>query len=212
MIEDLRVMSLFRGMDPGVLERFICEKHIYKAMYNKETLIYNQNTRCNTMDLVCSGKLEARTLAPNGSETVLFEFTPGSIVGPNLLFGNRNVYPMSIVSTMETIVVHITKYCVAQLLRDYGFTMEFVKIISENSQGMNKKISMFTQKTLRDNLVDYLQYLAIEQKTTTVLLPITKKQLANYLGVQRPSLFRELKRMKEEGLIEISNRNITMHF
>jgi len=44
------------------------------------------------------------------------------------------------------------------------------------------------------------------------LLPITKKQLADYFGVQRPSLFRELKRMKDEGLIEIANKKIYIKF
>ena len=48
-------------------------------------------------------------------------------------------------------------------------------------------------------------------KSKTIILPISKKQLADHFGVQRPSLFRELKRMKDEGLIEIDNRNITIH-
>jgi Mn-dependent DtxR family transcriptional regulator len=30
------------------------------------------------------------------------------------------------------------------------------------------------------------------------------------LGVQRPSLFRELKKMKDEGIIEIDNRTIQL--
>ncbi|MDD3253809.1 MAG: helix-turn-helix domain-containing protein [Lachnospiraceae bacterium] len=34
--------------------------------------------------------------------------------------------------------------------------------------------------------------------------------MADYLGVQRPSLFRELKKLKEEGIIEINNRTITI--
>ena len=36
------------------------------------------------------------------------------------------------------------------------------------------------------------------------------KELADYLGVQRPSLFRELKKMKDEGIIEISKRTIRL--
>ena len=36
------------------------------------------------------------------------------------------------------------------------------------------------------------------------------KGFAPYLGVQRPSLFRELKKMKDEGIIEIDNRTIQL--
>ena len=77
---------------------------------------------------------------------------------------------------------------------------------------MNERIAMYTQKTLRENLVDYLSALSIAQNSSTVILPITKKELADYFGVQRPSLFRELRRMKDEELIEINNRIIKLNF
>ncbi|MDD4690459.1 MAG: helix-turn-helix domain-containing protein, partial [Eubacteriales bacterium] len=48
------------------------------------------------------------------------------------------------------------------------------------------------------------------QGSPTILLPISKKQLADYLGVQRPSLFRELKKLQDERIIEIDNRVITL--
>ena len=39
---------------------------------------------------------------------------------------------------------------------------------------------------------------------------IPKKELADYMGVQRPSLFRELKKLKDEGIIVIDNRTIQL--
>ena len=77
---------------------------------------------------------------------------------------------------------------------------------------MNKKIAMYTQKSLRENLTDYFIALSVVQKSKTIILPISKKQLADHFGVQRPSLFRELKRMKDDGLIEVDNRKIALNF
>lgn len=113
--------------------------------------------------------------------------------------------------TQDCCLLHITKSAISELLKDYNFVVEFVQSLSQNSQGINQKIVMFTQKTLRDNILDYLAVLTIKQQSDTVTLPLTKKQLADYFGVQRPSLFRELKKLKEEGLIEVNNRNITLH-
>ena len=76
---------------------------------------------------------------------------------------------------------------------------------------MNRKISIYTQKTLRENLFDYFVIQSIQQSSDTIKLPITKKTLAEFLGVQRPSLFRELKKMKDENLISISNNLITIN-
>lgn len=197
-------ISFFDGVSPSILEQ-VC---FTSKKYAKGATVHTQGKSCLTMDIVLSGSLIAYALSQNGSENVLFEFQKNSIIGANLLFGNANCYPMNIYCSSDCELLHIKKEDVLLLLHDYRFTIKFIKSISLNSQGMNKKIAMYTQKSLRENLLDYLSALSVEQKSTVVTLPISKKQLADYLGVQRPSLFRELKRMKDEGVIETDNRII----
>ncbi|HBR01479.1 MAG TPA: Crp/Fnr family transcriptional regulator [Ruminiclostridium sp.] len=212
MIEELKRMPLFRETDHKILERLILEKQIFKQSYHKGATVHEQNTECYVMDMVCSGKLVAYSLAPNGSESVVFEFVTGSIIGANLLFGNQNRYPMSIYCTTDCVLLHILRSGIEELLKGYSFVMQFMRSLSINSQGMNRKIAMYTQKSLRENLMDYFLALSTQQKSNSVLLPVTKKQLADYFGVQRPSLFRELKRMRDEDLIGIENKTITIKF
>ncbi|MEA5012235.1 MAG: Crp/Fnr family transcriptional regulator [Angelakisella sp.] len=212
MIAELKGLSLFHSINYSVLDRLIQEKQIYKRTYYKGATVHEQSTECSVMDVVCSGRLVAYSLTTNGSETVVFEFGTGSIIGANLLFGDRNRYPMSIYCTDDCALLHISKFGTEELLKEYEFVMQFVKSLSLNSQGMNQRIAMYTQKSLRENLMDYLLALYTQQKSKSVLLPVTKKQLADYFGVQRPSLFRELKRMKDEGLIEIANKRINIKF
>jgi CRP-like cAMP-binding protein len=102
--------------------------------------------------------------------------------------------------------MHIPKASVSELLHDYKFVMRFIKALSQNSLGMNKKIVMLTQKTLRENILDYLKQQAVIQKSSEVILPVSKKELAERLGVQRPSLFRELKRLQADEVIVVKNR------
>ncbi len=212
MIKELKNLPLFHDTDHKILEHLIRENQVYKRPYQKGATVHEQNTECYVMDVVCSGKLVAYSLAPNGSETIVFEFGEGSIIGANLLFGNQTRYPMSIYCTADSVLLHISKVGIQELLKGYGFVMQFVQSLSMNAQGMNRKIAMYTQKSLRENLMDYLLALSSQQKSKFVLLPVTKKQLADYFGVQRPSLFRELKQMKDEGLIEIENKRITIRF
>jgi CRP-like cAMP-binding protein len=58
--------------------------------------------------------------------------------------------------------------------------------------------------------MNYFKQQTIIQKSSVILLPMSKRQLADYFGVQRPSLFREMKKLKEEGIIEINNRTIAI--
>lgn len=212
MIEHLKSLPHLQRVDSKVIESLVVNKQILQRSYNKGVTVHEQYTECYNMDIVLSGKLIAYSLASNGSETVVFEFSKNSIIGANLLFGEQNKYPMNIYCTADCTLFHVSKAAVSELLKEYSFVMQFVKSLSLNSQGMNKKIAMYTQKPLRENLIDYFIALSTVQNSTTIILPITKKQLADYFGVQRPSLFRELKQMKDEGLISIENKIIMLNF
>lgn len=196
----------------GVSQSLLNQATIVYKKYTKGITLHAQGDSCKKMDIVLSGSLAAYSLSHNGSENIVFEFHKNSIIGSNLLFGNANQYPMNIYCTDDCELLHLHKSDVELLLHDYQFTMNFIKSISLNSQGMNKKITIYKQRSLRENLLDYLSTLSAEQNSKTVTLPISKKQLADYFGVQRPSLFRELKQMKEDGLIAIDHRQIYILF
>ena len=209
-IDILRNISLFSAIKESDLEKLIAGNHIYQKHYMKGTTVHNANETCRTLDNVLSGSLVAYSLSINGSATTMFEFSQGSVIGANLLFGENHSYPLNIYCLTDCQIIHIDINAVLEFLHDYNFTLHYIKSISQNSQGINQKIAMFTQRTLRENIMYYFKQQAIIQKSSVILLPMSKRQLADYLGVQRPSLFRELKKLKEEGIIEIDNRTIVI--
>lgn len=204
---DINNIKFFNNIDKNILNKV----DLKNKKYIKGQTVYNEGETCKGMDIILSGGLVAYSLGQNGSESIVFEFKEDRVIGSNLLFNDMTSYPMNIYCIEDCELIHILKSEVEILLHDYTFVMNFIKSISINSQGMNKKIAMYTQKSLRENLMDYLSALSVEQNSKTIRLPISKKQLADYFGVQRPSLFRELKTMKDDGLIEIDNRSIKIN-
>ncbi|MEA4921413.1 MAG: Crp/Fnr family transcriptional regulator [Clostridiaceae bacterium] len=210
IIQKLRHIFLLSELDTSVLNRYIADNHMFIRHYSKGTTVHHQHEVCSALDVVLSGNLVAYSLSENGSASTMFEFQKGSIVGANLLFGDNTNYPLNIYGVTDCDLLHISREAVMEFLHDYHFAMQYIKSLSLNSQGMNRKITMLTQKTLRENLMDYLKQQSIIQGSSKIILPFSKKELADYLGVQRPSLFRELKKMKDEGIIEIDNRTIQL--
>lgn len=209
-IDILRNISLFSAVKESDLEKLIAGNHIYQKHYMKGASVHNANETCRTLDIVLSGSLVAYSLSTTGSATTMFEFSQGSVIGANLLFGENHSYSLNIYCLTDCQIIHIDINAVLEFLHDYNFTLHYIKSISQNSQGINQKIAMFTQRTLRENIMDYFKQQTIIQKSSVILLPMSKRQLADYFGVQRPSLFRELKKLKEEGIIEINNRTIAI--
>lgn len=209
-IDILRNILLFSTVKESDLEKLIAGNHIYQKHYSKGATVHNANETCSTLDIVLSGSLVAYSLSTNGSATTMFQFSQGSVIGANLLFGENHSYPLNIYCLTDCQMIHVDINAVLEFLHDYNFTLHYIKSISQNSQGINQKIAMFTQRTLRENIMDYFKQQAIIQKSSVILLPMSKRQLADYFGVQRPSLFRELKKLKEEDIIEINNHTITI--
>lgn len=209
-ISQLKKMPIFKDVDEKLILKLVKEHEIYEKAYKKNTTPHSCGANCTVMDVVLSGKLVSYSLAQNGSSNIMFTFKSNDLIAANLLFGDNNRYPFNIYCITDCRLLHLTKTAVSELLSSYSFVMQFVKSLSQNSQGMNQKIVMFTRKSLRENFLDYLVALSIEQQSDTITLPLTKKQLADYFGVQRPSLFRVIKELKDEGQIEVDNREITL--
>ncbi len=212
MIEKVEAIPLFSQLSSNILMPLISDNHLYLKSYLKGATVYNQKDSCKTLDIVLSGSLVAYSLSENGSAMTMFEFPEGQMLGANLLFGDSHGYPFTFYCMSDAQVLHVTKKAVSVFLHDYNFTMQFVGMLSYNSQKLNRKITMVTQKTLRENLLDYLRQQSILQHSNIVELPISKKQLADYLGVQRPSLFRELKNLKDDGVIDVFNRTVRLNY
>lgn len=208
MLQSLQQIDLLSDIDPDLLEKQIKENNIYSRKYRKGYTLHCQMDECISVDFVLSGSLVAYSLDRSGSSTGVFEFKKGSIIGANLLMGNKTSYPLNIYCQTDCTMIHISVEAVLDFLRCYDFALKFVKSLSNNSQGMNQKLAMFTQRTLKENVLDYIHQLSIQQNSRTVVISMTKRQLADYFGVQRPSLFRVMKNLKDEGILKINNREI----
>ena len=58
-----------------------------------------------------------------------------------------------------------------------------------------------------------MEYFDIEYNgnpSKVLYLPFSLKELADYIAVNRSAMFRELKHLKDDKLIEIKNRKITL--
>ncbi len=211
MLKIINTIPLFSSIPKAELERFIKQGKIHVKEYYKGTTVYDEGETSISFDVVIDGSLAAYTLSENGSTMIMFEFIKGQMLGANLLFGDKKAYPFSIYALDDTKVLHISRQAVASFLHYYPFVMDYVAMLSHNSQKLNVKITMAMHKTLRENLLEYFEQQSLAQQSCVIELPMSKKQLADHLGVQRPSLFRELKKLKEEGMITVNNRIITLH-
>ena len=82
--------------------------------------------------------------------------------------------------------------------------------MSEKTQALSEHLEILSRRTIREKLLAYFTMTAAKNKSSYFTLPFSQTSLADYICVDRSAMVRELKRMTDEGLIEIERRNVKM--
>jgi CRP-like cAMP-binding protein len=81
-----------------------------------------------------------------------------------------------------------------------------LEILANKAFFLNRKLQILSSTTLRQKIAKtILQHPAPDG---TLQLSITREAFADYLGVARPSLSRELMKMKKEGMLTLDGKKI----
>lgn len=72
------------------------------------------------------------------------------------------------------------------------------------------KLEILSKKNIREKIMTFLAYESEKYSSNKVKIPFSKSKFAEYLGVNRSSLMRELSNMKNDGIIELNNKTFTI--
>ena len=72
------------------------------------------------------------------------------------------------------------------------------------------RIYVLSRNSTRKKIMAYLNSIAAEKQTKTVTLPMSYTTLAEYLSVDRSAMMRELKKLRQEGIVANEGRQFTL--
>lgn len=201
--------NLFKSFSKDDLSNLFSRIPYRVTEYKKGDIIFSEDDECETLNLIIAGTVEIQKIDPFGKVLSIAEFGTGELFGEMLIFSDRNTFPINVISKNGTTVLHMQKDAVIKLCQgNEGFLYEYLRIISNKAMILNMKLNEVTLKTIRQKICEYILNQYKEQKSLKVTLKITKKEWADKLGVQRPSLSRELIKLKEEEIIDYDKNTI----
>ncbi len=210
-ISILENTELFKDISMSTINHLFVQDSFNIKTYKKNSVIYFQNEKCVTFDIVLKGIVSVQSTDEKGNYISISDFTIGSELGGNLLFSHKNFYPMMVLAKTEVTLIHLKKYLVLSLCQsNTTFLSKFLHSISDKTLILTDKIKTLSLKSIRQCIIDFLMYESYVQKSNIIKLEVTKKDLAEKFGVQRSSLSRELNKMRKDGLIEYDAFSITI--
>jgi CRP-like cAMP-binding protein len=166
---------------------------------------------CSKLEIILSGSVVVERIDESGNLMTVAEFLGDDILGGNLLFSKNPHYPMTITAKSPTVILEINRERLFQLFSDnHDFLKSYLEFVSDHAIILGDRIKHYVNRTIRESLLSYLDYESKKQNSKHIKLSITKKALAERIGVQRTSLSRELAKMRDEGLITFDMDSIEL--
>jgi len=203
--------SLLKPIPIELFKKLFDTKAMKIKKYSKDEIIHFDGDVCMNIEILLFGKVVVERIDESGALLTIAEFYPDELLGGNLIFSKNSYYPMTITAKLETTLLEIHKDLLFELCsNNQDFLKVFLEYISDHALLLGDKIKHYVNRSIRESLTAYLKNAYKLQNSRKIMLYLTKKEIADRMGVQRTSLSRELQKMKSEGLIQFDAESITI--
>lgn len=170
--------------------------------YKKGEILYHAGDPSDSLYIVHTGKIRIYRISDSGKEQLVRILKPGDFTGELALF--RETLHESYAEAME-----VTKVCMIQRKDLQEFLMKYpsisLKILSEFSNRLEeseKQTTRFATEKVETRIAQFLAECISEENRHEFVLPMSKKDLASYLGTTPETISRRLSDLEEQGLIK----------
>ncbi|HRX00476.1 MAG TPA: Crp/Fnr family transcriptional regulator [Cyclobacteriaceae bacterium] len=210
-LELIQQVDLVKSLKHQEIESYLTEGSCKITQYGKNNIVHFVGEVCSNLEIILSGKVVIERIDESGNLMTIAEFFSGDVLGGNLMFSKNPYYPMTVTAKEATLILEINKDCLFNLFSDnHEFLKSYLEYVSDHTVILGDRIKHYVNRTIRESIISYLDYECKKQNSNIIKLSMTKKALAERIGVQRTSLSRELAKMREDGLIEFTPVSIIL--
>lgn len=176
---------------------------------------YGRPSDAGRVGILQSGSAALERISVDGDRSLLEYLAPGDLFGDIFAFSSSPVDSIRVVCAEPSKILfidyqHITKRCEKACTHHSVLVQNMLGLIADKVQRLNQRLEVLTQRTIRAKLLCYLELLSCQQHTNAVRLPFSLVALADYINADRSAMMRELRRLKEDGVISMKGKTVTL--
>ena len=207
-LEGLRKCPLFEGFsDNEIIDLMHAIRYRVTRLF-KGDFLFVAGEDCIHANILIDGDVVAYLEGASDRYIRMSTFHAGNMFAPAFLFAQERRYPVTVQATANTKVLRIHSADFERLLElDSRLTKNFAVILSNLIAGLTKKVRMLLL-SVRDKIVFFLKEEQRRQQSNTILLSMSRQELADHFSIQKYSLQRALNELQESGAIRIDGKTI----
>jgi CRP-like cAMP-binding protein len=207
--DNLKRCILFKDMKGEDLSNFLNTSNYTIKKYPKGNVIVIEGSECEELGILLEGLLEVQTLYPSGKLLTFAQLKPVETFGEAILFSKMNKFPATIGAIKDSKIMFLKKENLINCLTNcHKFMENFLELLSNKLLILNKKVKMLSLESIRKKIENFLMEEYKKQGSNIIKVSLSRKEMAEHMGIQRPSLSRELIKMRKEGIIEFDKKVI----
>lgn len=173
--------------------------------YSKGAFLWQVGDRIQGAGLVLSGEIYISVEDLDGRRNILAKLKTGDIVG-EVFAVSETPSSVSVMAEKETKILYLDisilyteDWEMTPVLQK--FHRNFMRMLANKTAYLNQKIQCMGQRSIREKVSCYLHFRQKVSGTNPFPIPLSREELADYLGVDRSALSCVLSAMAKEGLI-----------
>ena len=192
-------------------ERELVNTQSVLVNYKKGEMVCKQGSFASHIMYLEKGLVKVY-LEGNPKDLILTITPQKNLMGLQSLYEGNNTFLYSISTYTETVVRLIDIQIFKQLLKQNPqFAYRVINILNESTSQSYGRFFSLTQKQLHGRLADILLCLSRKIfKSESFDLPLTRSDLSELTSMSTESVIRILKDFKDDGIIDISNKSISL--
>ena len=211
----LNKCELFEGMGDQEINSLIpCLRPSVRS-FSRGELISQAGQLQYAIGIVLDGEVQIVKEDIDGSRLILGMLGPGELFGEVSAYAGQERWPSTVVAMASGQVLFLhTQKLLEPCCQTCDFHRRLIRnmlgIVARKAMEMNRRIHYLRIGGMRQKLAAYLYEQYRQTGVRTFLLQMNREQMADYLNVSRPSMSRELGRMKEDGIIDFYKSSFTI--
>lgn len=197
-----------------------CQMNLFLSLYQKKAkietktyeanhILFQEGDECLGLYHIKEGQGIIKNIFFDGNESIIRYINPGDVIGDILLFSNHAHFPATIIAKTKLTLEFIKKNDLVEIIKnDSEIAFLLLNKISSQAFALNNRVKLLSKKSIRSKICYYLLNISKEKNSLTFTLDYNKEQWADILNIERPSLSRELIKLKNEGIIDYYSKTI----
>ncbi len=203
----LKQVRLFSGLDESDFPEVVSGLNAKVKLYQKGSILLLMGENIKNIGIVLSGNVEISRQDYSGNRLIINQLEYPAMFGEAFVCAGIKTSPVTLTALTNVKIMLIDFKRIVENSSNasrfhQALTSNMLCMLAEKNLFLSHRLELMGKKSTRAKLSLYLLYSMGTDFQGTVVIPYNRNQLADYLGVNRSAMSKELCAMRAQGIID----------